>query len=110
VADTVAGFLAAADSDAAIGRTLQLGTGYDVSVADIVELVGEILGRPLEVEHDAARVRPAASEVERLISDPALARELTGWAPEHDLRAGLARTVEWIESNSGRYRTDHYVI
>jgi NAD dependent epimerase/dehydratase len=110
VADTVAGFLAAAESEAAIGRTIQLGTGFDVSVGDIVDVVGELLGRTLDVEHDEARVRPAKSEVERLISDPSLARELTGWAPEHDLRDGLARTIEWMESNAARFRTDHYVI
>jgi NAD dependent epimerase/dehydratase len=110
VADTVSGFLAAAAAPAAVGRTLQLGTGHDVSIADVVEMVGEVLGRALEVELDEARVRPAQSEVERLISDPALALELTGWQPEHDLRAGLARTVEWMESNAARYRTDHYVI
>ena len=110
VADTVSGFLAAAESDAAIGRTLQLGTGYDVSIGDIVEMVGEILGRRLEVEHDPTRVRPAQSEVERLISDPALAAELTGWTPRFELRDGLARTIEWIEANTGRFRTDHYVI
>ena len=110
VADTVSGFLAAAEAPAAVGRTLQLGTGHDVSIADVVEMVGEVLGRTLEVELDEARVRPAQSEVERLISDPALALELTGWRPEHDLRAGLARTVEWMESNAARYRTDHYVI
>jgi|SRR5215207_170531 len=110
VEDTVAGFLATAESDAAIGRTLQLGAGHDVSVGEIVDLVGAVLGRELEVEHDDARVRPAQSEVERLISDSALAHELTGWQPQVDLREGLARTVEWMESNARRYRTDHYVI
>ena len=110
VEDTVGGLLAAAESDAAIGRTIQLGTGYDVAVGDIVELVGEILGRKLEVELDEARVRPAASEVERLISDPSLAKELTGWSAEVELRDGLARTLEWIASNTQRYRADDYVI
>jgi NAD dependent epimerase/dehydratase len=110
VEDTVAGMLAAADSDAAIGRTIQLGTGEDVAIGDIVELVGDILGRKLEVELDEARVRPAASEVERLISDPSLAQELTGWSAEVDLREGLARTLDWIASNTQRYRTNDYVI
>ena len=110
VSDTVAGFLAAAESPAAIGRTIQLGTGYDVSVGDIVEMVGEILDQPLKVEFDADRVRPASSEVERLISSPALAVELTGWRPEVELREGLARTIEWMSGHAARYRTDHYVI
>jgi NAD dependent epimerase/dehydratase len=110
VEDTVAGLLAAADSPAAIGRTIQLGTGHDVAVGDIVELVGDILGRKLEVELDEARVRPAASEVERLISDPSLAQELTGWSAEVELREGLARTLDWIASNAQRYRASDYVI
>ena len=110
VTDTVAGFLAAAAAPDAVGRTIQLGTNHDVSVGEIVERVGEILGRPLTVETDAARVRPEASEVMRLISDPALATELTGWRPEVDLNKGLEATIEWIQRNSDRFRTSQYVI
>jgi nucleoside-diphosphate-sugar epimerase len=110
VGDTVEGFLAAARSDAAVGRTVQLGTGYDVTVGEIVEMVGEIVGRQLTVELDAQRVRPAASEVMRLISDPSLAKELMGWEPTVGLRAGLERTVEWIAANQDRFRVGEYTI
>jgi NAD dependent epimerase/dehydratase len=110
VADTVAGFIAAAQAPEAVGETLQLGTGVDVSVGDLVRIVGDLLGRELVVETDSERVRPAKSEVERLISDPSRARELMGWEPSVDLREGLAQTMEWIERNASRYRTDHYVI
>jgi dTDP-glucose 4,6-dehydratase len=110
VTDTVAGFLAAAVAPGAVGRTIQLGTGHDVSVGDIVAMVGEVLGKPLEVEQDPARVRPAKSEVQRLISSPRLAGELLGWRPEVDLREGLRQTVDWIASNQQRFRVDHYVI
>jgi NAD dependent epimerase/dehydratase len=110
VADTVAGFIAAAQAPEAVGETLQLGTGVDVSVGDLVRIVGDLLGRDLVVETDSERVRPAKSEVERLISDPSRARELMGWEPSVDLREGLAQTMEWIERNASRYRTDHYVI
>jgi NAD dependent epimerase/dehydratase len=110
VADTVAGFIAAAQAPEAVGETLQLGTGVDVSVGDLVRIVGDLLGRELVVETDSERVRPAKSEVERLISDPSRAQELMGWEPSVDLREGLAQTMEWIERNASRYRTDHYVI
>jgi NAD dependent epimerase/dehydratase len=110
VEDTAAAFVAAATSAAAIGRTIQLGTNHDVSVGDLVDMVGEILGRELVVETDPSRVRPDKSEVERLISGPELARELLGWEPTVDLREGLSRTIEWIERNLQRYRVDHYVI
>jgi dTDP-glucose 4,6-dehydratase len=110
VSDTVAGLVAAALSPAAVGRTIQLGTGHDVSIGTLVDLVGELLGRELEVETEAARVRPHRSEVERLISDPSRARELLDWTPEVELREGLARTIEWLDSNRERYRVDQYVI
>lgn len=108
VSDTVAGFIAAAQADAAVGETIQLGTGHDVAISDIVDMVGEVIGRPLAVELDEQRVRPPASEVQRLISSPSRATELTGWEPQVDLRGGLERTMTWIEANLDRYRVGHY--
>ena len=110
VEDTAAGFVAAASSDAAIGRTIHLGTDRDVSVGELVELVGELLGRELVVQTDPTRVRPPNSEVQRLLASPALAGELLGWEPHVALRDGLARTIEWIERNVRRYRVGDYVI
>jgi NAD dependent epimerase/dehydratase len=110
VTDTVDGFVAAAEHDVAIGRTIQLGTNYDVSVAQLVAMVGDILGRPLSVETDPARLRPDNSEVQRLISGPFLASRLLSWEPRVDLRQGLERTVEWISRNTWRYRSEQYVI
>jgi dTDP-glucose 4,6-dehydratase len=110
VEDTVAAFVAAAQSPAVAGRTVQLGTGHDVSVGDIVELVAELLGKELQVVTDPARVRSEKSEVLRLVSTPLLARELLSWEPEVELRDGLARTILWMEGNAGRYRADHYVV
>lgn len=110
VEDTAAAFVAAATADAAVGRTVQLGVNHDVSVADIVDLVGEILGRELTVETDPRRVRPDASEVVRLISGPFLAREVLGWEARVPLREGLERTIAWIERNADRFRAADYVI
>jgi dTDP-glucose 4,6-dehydratase len=110
VKDTAAGFIAAATAPLAVGRTIQLGTENDVSIGDLVEMVATILGKELVVETDPARVRPPKSEVQRLISSPALASELLGWEPKTSLDDGLAQTVAWIEQNSGRYRSGEYVI
>jgi nucleoside-diphosphate-sugar epimerase len=110
VEDTAAAFVAAATADAAVGRTVQLGVNHDVSVADLVELVGDILGRELTVETDPRRVRPDASEVVRLISGPVLAREVLGWEARVPLREGLERTIAWIERNADRFRAADYVI
>jgi NAD dependent epimerase/dehydratase len=109
VTDTAAGFIAAAESAGTVGETVQLGTGSDVSVGEIVDQVGKLLGKELEAEVDEQRIRPEASEVQRLLSDPGRMRELTGWMPEVDLSEGLSQTIAWIEANLARYRVDHYV-
>lgn len=110
VSDTVEGFVVAATAPAALGRTVQLGTDHDVSVGDIVQLVGETLGKELLVEEEQRRVRPAASEVLCLRSSPRLARELMGWSARVDLREGLAQTISWIDGSGRNFRIDDYVI
>lgn len=110
VADTVAGFLAAARAPDAEGKTLQLGTGVDHSVADMVAAVGRAVGRELVVEQDPARTRPAASEVMRLISSPARMRGATGWEPRTSLDDGVAQLVAWVREHQDVFRADEYAI
>ncbi len=110
VRDTAAGMVAAATAPDAVGHTIQLGTGEAVSVGEIVDLVSELMGKELHAVLDEARVRPANSEVELLLSEPARARELLGWEPQVALREGLERTIEWVGLNATRYRADEYVI
>lgn len=109
VADTVEGFVRAASS-APVGGTFNLGSGQEISIGGLVELVGEILDKALEVEHDSRRDRPEASEVDRLVSDNSRAREVLGWEPTVPLREGLRRTVEWISANSNVFSPHSYAI
>src|SRR4051795_7102125 len=83
VADTVAGFVAIAGCDAAIGRVVNIDRGEDLTIGDLVERIAARLGRPIHVETDPDRVRPAASEVGRLLAGNALARDLMGWQPRY---------------------------
>jgi dTDP-glucose 4,6-dehydratase len=110
VSDTVEGFIAAARADGAAGRTVHLGTGADVSVEELVELVSELLERPLRTELDPGRLRPPKSEVDRLVSDPTLAAHLLGWQARVGLREGLVPTIAWIADNAGRYRQGEYTV
>jgi NAD dependent epimerase/dehydratase len=110
VRDTASAMIAAATSPDALGETIQLGTGEAVSVGEIVEAVGELMGRELHPVLDEARVRPEHSEVQLLLSDPGLARSRLGWEPAVSLRDGLERTIEWIAHNADRYRANEYVI
>jgi nucleoside-diphosphate-sugar epimerase len=110
VADTVAGFLAAAQTPAANGETLQLGTGVDHSVADMVAAVGRAIGRDLVVEQDPARTRPVGSEVMRLISGPERMKRVTGWEPHWTLDEGVAALVDWVRDHLDVFKADEYAI
>lgn len=97
VTDTARGFVRAAAADIALdGHVVQLGTGRDVSIGDIVELCAKVTGSTAEVVTDDARVRPERSEVMRLISDPAQAKEEIGWESTVTLEEGLTRTADWL--------------
>jgi NAD dependent epimerase/dehydratase len=96
VTDTASGFVAAATADGVEGEVFNLGHGRDISIGDLVALVAEVTGRELPVESEDERVRPASSEVERLVADATRARERLGWEPRHSLADGIRATVDWI--------------
>jgi dTDP-glucose 4,6-dehydratase len=108
VQDTVQGFLAIAGCDEALGKAVNIGRGEDLSIGELVELIGRRLGRPLRVQTDDHRIRPAASEVERLVAGTSLARRLWGWQPEYSLARGLDETIAWIREHLDRFRVDTY--
>jgi len=110
VADTVRGYLVAADCDRARGEVIQLGTGHGTAIAGIVERVGQILGRKLEIHTETARCRPGKSEVRHLLCSPAKAASLLGWQPQVNLETGLRRTIDWIDAHRADYRAGHYSI
>jgi nucleoside-diphosphate-sugar epimerase len=110
VEDTVAGLLALAHAPAAAGGIFNLGTGYDASIGELVELAAAAVGRDLEVEVDQERIRPPSSEVSRLQCDPAKAAAAAGWAAKVSLADGLVRTAEWIGEHLSEYGQGDYLI
>ncbi len=110
VDDTVEGFVRAGLAPGVEGETLHLGTGREVSIGDLPAMIGRAAGLPVDVEHDVNRMRPPASEVERLVADASNARERLGWAPKVSLEEGLARTVAFIRENPGLYRPAEYAV
>ena len=108
VDDTVSGFLAAAGSRETVGEVVNLGTGREISIGGLARLIAEIMGSSVRIVPDPRRLRPAASEVERLLSCPDKMRRLTGWHAAVSLEEGLARTVEWMRGRSGLYKSDIY--
>jgi dTDP-glucose 4,6-dehydratase len=91
---------------------INLGSGREISVSALATLIAGLTGKPVTIHEDKARVRPEKSEVDRLLSDNSLARELLGWEPKIRLEEGLSRTLEWVRTNLAAYRRakDSYVI
>lgn len=116
VSDTVRGFIAALESDRGIGEVINIGSNYEISIGDTVELIAEVMGVDIEIETEEARLRPENSEVERLWASNAKAKEFIGWEPEFagkdGFRRGLAETVAWFQNpdNLKGYKSDIYNI
>ena len=108
VTDTVEGFLRAADVPQAVGELINLGAGQTWSIGDLVERIGGILGKSLQVIRDAERVRPGRSEVMVLQSDTGKAKRLLDWSPSVPIDTGLGLTIEWIRQHQARYPLERY--
>ncbi|UKA52940.1 SDR family NAD(P)-dependent oxidoreductase [Arthrobacter sp. FW305-BF8] len=99
VSDTADGFVKAATAEIPLkGQVIQLGTGYDVTIGDLVEMSAKVTGSTAEIITQEERVRPEASEVMHLLSDPSQALAELGWAPQVGLEEGLRQTAEWIKA------------
>lgn len=110
VTNTVDGFLRAAEVDEVVGRTVNLGSGREISIGDLAEMIAGRTGREVKVEQQGERLRPEKSEVNRLLADHSLATELLGWRPKVSLEAGLDTTIEWMREHLERYRPDVYAV
>jgi NAD dependent epimerase/dehydratase len=114
VKDTAEAFVTVGmtDAETVVGQLFNAGTGAEISVGDMVATVARLMGADAEIRQDPRRLRPENSEVQRLLCDNTLLRETTGWAPQHSLAKGLARTIDWFTDsvNLARYRTTSYVI
>jgi NAD dependent epimerase/dehydratase len=110
VRDTVAAFLALAEAPNCLGEEINIGTGVEISIGDLAHQVVSLIGRPVQIVADTRRLRPAKSEVERLIADNRKARELLKWEPKTSLGVGLRETIDWVSQHPERYRPLVYEI
>jgi dTDP-glucose 4,6-dehydratase len=106
----VDGFLKAAVEPAAVGRTINLGSGREISIGNLAALIGQLMNCPIKVESEEQRVRPGRSEVERLLASHALAASLLHWQPAVSLEEGLRQTIEWVKANRDKYRPNTYTV
>ncbi len=116
VTDTARAFEALAECDEAVGQVINAGSGFEISIGDTAQAVIDLMGRDVRIVADEQRLRPEASEVERLWADSERMRRLTGWTPTYGggdgFRRGLQSTIDWFSNpaNLARYKTDRYVL
>ncbi len=116
VKDSVRGFIAVAGSDSSVGEVINIGSNYEISIGDTVQMIAEVMGVNIDIETDEVRIRPEKSEVERLWADNTKAKEIAGWEPQYagkeGLRRGLQETVAWFRApgNLKAYKAHLYNI
>jgi NAD dependent epimerase/dehydratase len=110
VTDTVSGFLRVAESPACIGQEVNLGTGAEISIGELLQRIIRLIGRDVKVVEDDKRKRPPNSEVQRLCSDNSKIKRLAGWQPEVTLDEGLMKTIDWVKTRREMYDPDQYRI
>lgn len=108
VADTVAGFIAVAQSEAALGEVINVGSGSAISIGDLAKLILKLVGVDKEIVADSERTRPEKSEVMTLLADSRKALQLTGWKPRVGLEQGLRETIDFVRQHADRFRSDVY--
>ena len=112
VSDIVEGFLAAAGNDRTIGEVIQLGSGSEISIGELVRKIAGLMEIDATVQTDPQRVRPVSSEVDRLLCDHSKAERMLNWTPRVSLDDGLRLTINWLADhrNLPGYRADRYMM
>jgi len=108
VKDTVRGFIALGKCEEAIGKTVNIGVGQDISIEEVMKKILGLMGKEAQVETEGQRIRPEKSEVMQLLSDTRLAQTLFQWAPRYTLEDGLRETIEWYRQNLSRFKVGSY--
>jgi len=110
VEDTCRGFLALAESDEAIGQTVNIGSNFEISVGDTLNIIKKLMDSDVKFVTDEQRIRPEKSEVFRLWCDNTQIEKLTGFQPQVDIREGLQRTINWFTSEDrlSKYKAGIY--
>jgi NAD dependent epimerase/dehydratase len=108
--DTCRGLVQLMECDKAVGQTINVGSGSEISIGDLFNLIRDLMGSKVEVEADDQRMRPEKSEVYRLVSDISKIKTLVGYEPKVQLKDGLRKTIEWFTDpqNLKQYKPDIY--
>lgn len=116
VEDTVEGFISIARSDQSIGKVINIGSNFEISIGEVVDLISNMMGKKIKIVNEDQRVRPVNSEVERLFAKIEKAKTITDWAPTFHgydgFKLGLQKTIDWYMNTSNRkyFKSETYNI
>jgi UDP-glucose 4-epimerase len=96
VEDIAEGYVLLATTEGIEGELFNIGCGEEVAIRDLVVEIIDLLGNPIEPKFGALEHRP--NEIWRMYCDSSKARDRLGWKPQHTLREGLAKTVDWYRT------------
>lgn len=96
VEDTCRGFIALLETDSTIGETINIGSNFEISIDDTLNIIKDLMGSDVSFITDEQRLRPGKSEVFRLWCDNTKIEKMTGFKPKVDIREGLQKTINWI--------------
>lgn len=108
VKDTVAGFIAIAESDQTVGQEINIATQKEISIGDLAGEIIRQINPNARIVCDEQRLRPEKSEVNRLLGCNDKIRRLTNWSPAYTLEQGIRETIAWIQNHMQAYKTDIY--
>jgi len=108
VKDTVNGFIKIAESEKSVGEVINVGFGQGITIGELAQKIAGLLNKPIQIKTTQERIRPAKSEVMKLICDNRKAQELVQWQPNYTLDQGLTETIEFMKSNMDLYKTEIY--
>ena len=110
VKDTVAGFIAIAESDKTIGEEINIASQKEISIGELATEIINQINPSAQIVCEEQRLRPEKSEVNRLLGNNKKLKQLTNWEPHYSLQQGIEETIVWLKDNVERYKTDIYVI
>jgi len=108
--DTARGFVELSRCAAAVGREVNIATGREISIGDLAETLIRLIRPEAKIVCEDQRLRPAASEVERLLGSSELLYALTGFRPQTPIEEGLKATIAWMREHLDAYRAGRYTL
>lgn len=110
ISNTVDGYILASTNENVIGKTINLGSGREISISEIAHLIGKLLNKDITIYTEDERLRPEGSEVERLLASNQMAKDLLFWEPKVSLEEGLLLTIDWLKKHKARFPKGGYCV